>query len=69
MLEFRANCQTQARRFDAVCEALGIPLRIAALDVDSDGFVLALLPARTVPAARGAAAAAGLRLSDSANMH
>lgn len=58
-----------ARSFDAVCEALGIPLRIAALDVDSDGFVLALLPARTVPAARGAAAAAGLRLSDSANMH
>lgn len=58
-----------ARHFDAVCEALGIPLRIAALDVDSDGFVLALLPARTVPAARGAAAAAGLRLSDSANMH
>lgn len=58
-----------ARRFDAVCEALGIPLRIAALDVDSDGFVLALLPARTVPATRGAAAAAGLRLSDSANMH
>lgn len=58
-----------ARRFDAACEALGIPLRLTALDVNSDSYVLMLLSAGAVPAARGAAAAAGLRLSDAAHMN